>query len=99
VIALNFTAQRKLQTITGVAFDYLCGEGLITGFFSTLFTEKYGDFIEANRTEDSVERLKELKRLVSEVSDMRHVHLNIIKLSLQSIQQILFFFFVISCRY
>lgn len=32
---------------------------------SALFTEKYGDFIEANRTEDSVERLKELKRLVS----------------------------------
>lgn len=34
--------------------------------FPALFTEKYADFIEANRTEDSVERLKELKRLVSE---------------------------------
>lgn len=32
---------------------------------SALFTEKYADFIEANRTEDSVVRLKELKRLVS----------------------------------
>lgn len=28
------------------------------------FTEKYADFIEANRIEDSVERLKELRRLV-----------------------------------
>lgn len=35
-----------------------------------LFTnEKYADFIEANRTEDSVERLKELKRLIYELPD------------------------------
>lgn len=31
------------------------------------FTEKYADFIEANRIEDSVERLKELRRLVREI--------------------------------
>lgn len=41
--------------------------------FPALFTEKYADFIEANRTEDSVERLKELKRLVSEKSNMSSV--------------------------
>ncbi|KAL0966143.1 hypothetical protein UPYG_G00291440 [Umbra pygmaea] len=35
-----------------------------------LFTnEKYADFIEASRTEDSVERLKELKRLILELPD------------------------------
>ncbi|CAN9503476.1 unnamed protein product [Ophioblennius macclurei] len=35
-----------------------------------LFTnEKYADFIEANRTEDSVERLKELRRLIYELPD------------------------------
>ncbi len=33
--------------------------------FPSLFTEKYADFIEASRIEDSMERLKELKRLVS----------------------------------
>lgn len=38
---------------------------ILNDFLSALFTEKYADFIEANRTEDSVERLKELKRLVS----------------------------------
>ncbi|CAB1326247.1 unnamed protein product [Coregonus sp. 'balchen'] len=42
---------------------------LLKSFFrklpEPLFTnEKYADFIEANRTEDSVERLKELKRLM-----------------------------------
>uniref|UniRef100_A0A4W6DJN1 Rho GTPase activating protein 21b n=1 Tax=Lates calcarifer TaxID=8187 RepID=A0A4W6DJN1_LATCA len=31
--------------------------------------KKYADFIEANRTEDSVERLKELKRLIHELPD------------------------------
>lgn len=30
------------------------------------FTEKYADFIEANRIEDSMERLKELRRLVND---------------------------------
>ncbi|CDQ80819.1 unnamed protein product [Oncorhynchus mykiss] len=34
-----------------------------------LFTEKYADFIEANRTEDAVERLKELKRLILELPE------------------------------
>ncbi|XP_071347596.1 rho GTPase-activating protein 21 [Trachinotus anak] len=45
---------------------------LLKSFFrklpEPLFTnEKYADFIEANRTEDSVERLKELKRLIHEL--------------------------------
>ncbi|XP_034742871.1 rho GTPase-activating protein 21 isoform X1 [Etheostoma cragini] len=47
---------------------------LLKSFFrklpEPLFTnEKYADFIEANRTEDSVERLKELKRLIQELPD------------------------------
>ncbi|XP_047445210.1 rho GTPase-activating protein 21 isoform X2 [Mugil cephalus] len=47
---------------------------LLKSFFrklpEPLFTnEKYGEFIEASRTEDSVERLKELKRLVYELPD------------------------------
>ncbi|XP_031710463.1 rho GTPase-activating protein 21 isoform X1 [Anarrhichthys ocellatus] len=47
---------------------------LLKSFFrklpDPLFTnEKYGDFIEANRTEESVERLKELKRLTQELPD------------------------------
>ncbi|KAM9349176.1 rho GTPase-activating protein 21 [Symphorus nematophorus] len=47
---------------------------LLKSFFrklpEPLFTnEKYADFIEANRTEDSVERLKELKRLIHELPD------------------------------
>ncbi|CAB1317412.1 unnamed protein product [Coregonus sp. 'balchen'] len=47
---------------------------LLKSFFrklpEPLFTnEKYADFIEANRTEDSVERLKELKRLILELPD------------------------------
>ncbi|XP_068196100.1 rho GTPase-activating protein 21 isoform X2 [Antennarius striatus] len=47
---------------------------LLKSFFrklpEPLFTnEKYSEFIEASRTEDSVERLKELKRLVSELPD------------------------------
>uniref|UniRef100_A0AAQ5Y9A7 Rho GTPase activating protein 21b n=1 Tax=Amphiprion ocellaris TaxID=80972 RepID=A0AAQ5Y9A7_AMPOC len=47
---------------------------LLKSFFrklpEPLFTnEKYADFIEANRTEDSVERLKELKRLIYELPD------------------------------
>lgn len=33
-----------------------------------LFAEKYADFIEGNRIEDPVERLKELRRLVSQKS-------------------------------
>lgn len=33
-----------------------------------LLSEKYAEFIEANRVEDSVERLKELRRLVSQKS-------------------------------
>lgn len=41
-------------------------------YFSRI-TEKYADFIEANRTEDSVERLKELKRLVSEKFNLNYV--------------------------
>uniref|UniRef100_A0A3B4U019 Rho GTPase activating protein 21b n=1 Tax=Seriola dumerili TaxID=41447 RepID=A0A3B4U019_SERDU len=45
---------------------------LLKSFFrklpDPLFTnEKYADFIEANRTEDSVERLKELKKLIHEL--------------------------------
>uniref|UniRef100_A0A665TG68 Rho GTPase-activating protein 21-like n=1 Tax=Echeneis naucrates TaxID=173247 RepID=A0A665TG68_ECHNA len=45
---------------------------LLKSFFrklpEPLFTnEKYADFIEANRTEDSVERLKELKKLIHEL--------------------------------
>lgn len=47
---------------------------LLKSFFrklpEPLFTnEKYAEFIEANRTEDSVERLKELKRLIYELPD------------------------------
>uniref|UniRef100_A0A3Q1GSP4 Rho GTPase activating protein 21b n=2 Tax=Acanthochromis polyacanthus TaxID=80966 RepID=A0A3Q1GSP4_9TELE len=47
---------------------------LLKSFFrklpEPLFTnEKYADFIEANRTEDSVDRLKELKRLIYELPD------------------------------
>ncbi|XP_034558482.1 rho GTPase-activating protein 21 isoform X1 [Notolabrus celidotus] len=47
---------------------------LLKSFFrklpDPLFTnEKYAEFIEANRTEDSVERLKELKRLIHELPD------------------------------
>ncbi|KAI1891352.1 hypothetical protein AGOR_G00142920 [Albula goreensis] len=47
---------------------------LLKSFFrklpEPLFTnEKYGDFIEANRTEDAVERLKVLKRLLHELPD------------------------------
>ncbi|XP_010764629.1 rho GTPase-activating protein 21 isoform X3 [Notothenia coriiceps] len=47
---------------------------LLKSFFRKLpepmFTnEKYGDFIEANRTEETVERLKELKRLIQELPD------------------------------
>ncbi|KAM9719427.1 rho GTPase-activating protein 21 isoform 2-T2 [Menidia menidia] len=47
---------------------------LLKSFFrklpEPLFTnEKYADFIEASRTEDSVERLKELKRLIYELPD------------------------------
>lgn len=47
---------------------------LLKSFFrklpEPLFTnEKYANFIEANRTEDSVERLKELKRLIYELPD------------------------------
>lgn len=34
-------------------------------YLSSLPADKYADFIEANRTEDPVERLKVLKRLVS----------------------------------
>nr|XP_061795232.1 rho GTPase-activating protein 21-like [Nerophis lumbriciformis] len=47
---------------------------LLKSFFrklpEPLFTnEKYADFIEANRIEDSVERLKELKKLIHELPD------------------------------
>uniref|UniRef100_A0A673CCZ7 Rho GTPase-activating protein 21-like n=1 Tax=Sphaeramia orbicularis TaxID=375764 RepID=A0A673CCZ7_9TELE len=47
---------------------------LLKSFFrklpDPLFTnEKYADFIEANRAEDSVDRLKELKRLIHELPD------------------------------
>ncbi|XP_019734644.1 rho GTPase-activating protein 21 isoform X1 [Hippocampus comes] len=47
---------------------------LLKSFFrklpEPLFTnEKYADFIEANRTEDSVERLKQLKRLIRKLPD------------------------------
>ncbi|XP_061550006.1 rho GTPase-activating protein 21 isoform X1 [Phycodurus eques] len=47
---------------------------LLKSFFrklpEPLFTnEKYADFIEANRTENSVERLKELKKLIQELPD------------------------------
>ncbi|XP_058499663.1 rho GTPase-activating protein 21 isoform X2 [Solea solea] len=54
---------------------------LLKSFFrklpEPLFTnEKYADFIEANRTEDSVERLKELKRLIHELPDHHYETLN-----------------------
>ncbi|XP_077376786.1 rho GTPase-activating protein 21 isoform X2 [Festucalex cinctus] len=47
---------------------------LLKSFFrklpEPLFTnEKYADFIDANRTEDSVERLKELKKLIHKLPD------------------------------
>ncbi|XP_039999291.1 rho GTPase-activating protein 21 isoform X2 [Xiphias gladius] len=50
---------------------------LLKSFFrklpEPLFTnEKYADFIDANRTEDSVERLKELKRLIHELPDYHY---------------------------
>ncbi|XP_077470585.1 rho GTPase-activating protein 21 isoform X2 [Stigmatopora argus] len=50
---------------------------LLKSFFrklpEPLFTnEKYADFIEANRIEDSVERLKELKKLIYELPDYHY---------------------------
>lgn len=43
--------------------------------------EKYGDFIEANRTEDPVDRLKVLKRLVGSYdSTVLHLQISIFNL-------------------
>ena len=42
-----------------------CGYSRPSPHLSPFPADKYGDFIEANRTEDPVERLKVLKRLVS----------------------------------
>lgn len=61
--------KKKNESNVGPLFLILPFAILSEGF-PALFTEKYADFIEANRTEDSVERLKELKRLVSEKSNM-----------------------------
>lgn len=68
---------------------------VLSKVFPALSTEKYADFIEANRSEDSVERLKELKKLVSEKSNMRTVHLNSITFSQTTKPKtlLLFFFF------
>lgn len=44
------------------------GFSVLNQCLAALFSEKYADFIEANRIEDSVERLKELRRLVSHKS-------------------------------
>ncbi|XP_071390108.1 rho GTPase-activating protein 21 isoform X2 [Centroberyx affinis] len=65
---------------------------LLKSFFrklpEPLFTnEKYADFIEANRTEDSVERLKELKRLILELPDHHYETLKFLSAHLKRVSE------------
>ncbi|CAL8295134.1 unnamed protein product [Lota lota] len=63
---------------------------LLKSFFrklpEPLFTnEKYGDFIEANRIEDPVERLKALKRLLHELPDHHYQTLKFLSAHLKAV--------------
>ncbi|KAG7487443.1 hypothetical protein MATL_G00023450 [Megalops atlanticus] len=63
---------------------------LLKSFFrklpEPLFTnEKYADFIEANRTEDAVERLKVLKRLLHELPDHHYETLKFLSAHLKTV--------------
>ncbi|KAJ8278091.1 hypothetical protein GJAV_G00083720 [Gymnothorax javanicus] len=63
---------------------------LLKSFFrklpEPLFTnEKYADFIEANRTEDAVERLKVLKRLLRELPDHHYETLKFLSAHLKTV--------------
>ncbi|XP_068160739.1 rho GTPase-activating protein 21a isoform X2 [Antennarius striatus] len=65
---------------------------LLKSFFrklpEPLFTnDKYGDFIEANRTEDPVERLKELKRLLHELPDHHYETLKFLSAHLKTVAE------------
>ncbi|XP_058244586.1 rho GTPase-activating protein 21-like isoform X3 [Hemibagrus wyckioides] len=65
---------------------------LLKSFFrklpDPLFTnEKYGDFIDANRTEDPVERLKVLKRLLHELPDHHYETLKFLSAHLKTVAE------------
>uniref|UniRef100_A0A8C6SDT8 Rho GTPase activating protein 21a n=1 Tax=Neogobius melanostomus TaxID=47308 RepID=A0A8C6SDT8_9GOBI len=65
---------------------------LLKSFFrklpEPLFTnEKYADFIEANRIEDPVERLKDLKRLLHELPDHHYETLKFLSAHLKTIAE------------
>ncbi|XP_053091247.1 rho GTPase-activating protein 21 isoform X2 [Pangasianodon hypophthalmus] len=65
---------------------------LLKSFFrklpDPLFTnEKYGDFIDANRTEDPVERLKILKRLLHELPDHHYETLKFLSAHLKTVAE------------
>ncbi|XP_056149672.1 rho GTPase-activating protein 21 [Lampris incognitus] len=65
---------------------------LLKSFFrklpEPLFTnEKYAEFIEANRAEDSVERLKELKRLILELPDHHYETLKFLSAHLKRVSE------------
>ncbi|KAK7881563.1 hypothetical protein WMY93_029972 [Mugilogobius chulae] len=65
---------------------------LLKSFFrklpEPLFTnEKYADFIEANRIEDPVERLKELKRLLHELPDHHYETLKFLSAHLKTVAE------------
>ncbi|XP_066536737.1 rho GTPase-activating protein 21 isoform X2 [Hoplias malabaricus] len=65
---------------------------LLKSFFrklpEPLFTnEKYSDFIEANRTEDAVERLKALKRLIRELPDHHYETLKFLSGHLKTVSE------------
>ncbi|XP_062847178.1 rho GTPase-activating protein 21 [Trichomycterus rosablanca] len=65
---------------------------LLKSFFrklpEPLFTnEKYSDFIEANRTEDPVERLKLLKRLLHELPDHHYETLKFLSAHLKTVAE------------
>ncbi|XP_036374495.1 rho GTPase-activating protein 21-like isoform X2 [Megalops cyprinoides] len=65
---------------------------LLKSFFrklpDPLFTnEKYADFIEANRTEDAVERLKVLKRLLHQLPDHHYETLKFLSAHLKTVSE------------
>ncbi|GAA6084529.1 rho GTPase-activating protein 21 isoform X1, partial [Tachysurus ichikawai] len=65
---------------------------LLKSFFrklpDPLFTnEKYSDFIEANRTEDGVERLKVLKRLIHELPEHHYETLKFLSGHLKTVSE------------
>ncbi|KAL7876648.1 hypothetical protein AOLI_G00116110 [Acnodon oligacanthus] len=65
---------------------------LLKSFFrklpEPLFTnEKYSDFIEANRTEDAVQRLKALKRLIRELPDHHYETLKFLSGHLKTVSE------------